>query len=145
MRPAVLDARVQAADFEVGRQLARLGELKKAALASFVGRVEAAPDVTEIWIDHYPALARAELLAIGEEALERWPLAGVILIHRHGRLQPCDRVLLAAATGSDQAAAERACAWLIAQVRARAPFWRKDIGADGTGRWFDPPSGGPRD
>lgn len=145
MRPAVIDARVQAADFEVGRQLARLGELRKAALASFVGRVEAAADVTEIWIDHYPALARAELLAIGEEALQRWPLAGVILIHRHGRLQPCDRVLLAASTASDLAAAEQACAWLVAQTRARAPFWRKDIGTDGTGRWFDPPNGGQGD
>lgn len=140
MRPGVIDARVQAGDFEAGRQLARLGELRKAALASFVGRVEAGPDVSEIWIDHHATLAKAELLAIGEEALGRWSLAGVILIHRHGRLQPSDRVLFAATTGADADAAEQACAWIVAQTRARGPFWRKDILADGNARWFVPPA-----
>ena len=137
----MIDARVQAADFEAGRQLARLGELRKAAVASFVGRVEAGSDVAEIWIDHHAALAKAELLAIGEEALGRWPLAGVILVHRHGRLQPCDRVLFAAAAASDISAAEQACAWLVEQTRARAPFWRKDLLADGDARWFEPEVG----
>lgn len=143
-RPAV-DARVQAGDFDPGRQLARLGELRKAAVASFVGRVEAGDEVEEIWIDHHAALARPELLAIGEEALARWPLAGAILIHRHGRLRPCDRVLFAAAGASSVEAAEQACAWLVAQARARAPFWRKDILVDGTHRWFEPgrPAEGP--
>ena len=136
-RPAV-DARVQAGDFDPGRQLARLGELRKAAVASFVGRVEAGDEVEQIWIDHHAALARPELLAIGEEALARWPLAGAILIHRHGRLHPCDRVLFAAAASSSVDAAEQACAWLVAQVRARAPFWRKDILAAGGHRWFAP-------
>jgi len=135
VRPGVLDARVQAADFEPGRHLARLGELKKAAVASFVGRVEAGDEVSEIWIDHHAALARSELLAIGEEALGRWPLAGLILIHRHGRLQPCDRALFVATAASDIEAAEQACAWIVAQTRARAPFWRKDILADGKSRW----------
>jgi molybdopterin synthase catalytic subunit len=137
-RPAVVDARVQSADFDPGRQLARLGELRKAALASFVGRVEAGADVEEIWIDHLAALAKPELLAIGEEALARWPLAGAILIHRHGRLRPNDRVLFAAAAASSVADAEQACGWMVAQIRVRAPFWRKDRLADGTARWFDP-------
>jgi molybdopterin synthase catalytic subunit len=136
-RPAV-DARVQSADFDPGRQLARLGELRKAALASFVGRVEAGGEVDEIWIDHHAGLAKAELLAIGEAALARWPLAGAILIHRHGRLKPCDRARFAAAAASSSAAAEQACAWMVDQIRARAPFWRKDILADGTARWFVP-------
>jgi len=138
VRPGVIDARVQAADFEAGRQLARLGELRKAAVASFVGRVEAVADVAEIWIDHHAALAKAELLAIGDEALRRWPLAGLILIHRHGRLNPCDRVLFAATAASDIDAAEQACAWVVAQTRARGPFWRKEILADGSARWFVP-------
>lgn len=137
-RPAVVDARVQSGDFDPGRQLARLGELRKAALASFVGRVEAGGEVESIWIDHHAGLARAELLRIGEEALGRWPLAGAILIHRHGRLNPSDRVLFAAAAASSVDSAEQACAWIVAQMRERAPFWRKDVLADGTGRWFEP-------
>ena len=140
-RPPVIDVRVQSADFDPGRQLARLGEPRKAALASFVGRVEAGAEVAEIRIDHHAGLARPELLRIGEQALARWPLAGVILIHRQGRLQPGDRVLFAAVAASDVDAAQQACAWLVAQVRARAPFWRKDVLADGGERWFRP--GGP--
>ena len=140
MRAPIVDVRVQAGDFEPGRQLARLGELKKAAAASFVGRVETADDVREIWIDHHAGLARPELLAIAQEALARWPLAGVILIHRHGRLRPWDRVLFAGVAASEVEIAQQACAWLVAQVRARAPFWRKDKLSDDGERWFLPPA-----
>jgi molybdopterin synthase catalytic subunit len=137
-RPAVVDARVQAGDFEPGRQFARLGELRKAAVASFIGRAEAGDEVEEIWIDHHAGLARTELLAIGEEALARWRLDGVILIHRQGRLDPGDRVMFVAAAAASVDGVEQACAWLVEQVRARAPFWRKDLLSDGTHRWFDP-------
>ena len=137
---AAVDARVQSADFDPGRQLARLGELRKSAVASFVGRVETGPEVEEVWIDHHAGLARAELLAIGEEASNRWPLAGAILIHRQGRLDPGDRVLFAAAAASSVEAAERACRWMVAQIRTRAPFWRKDKLVDGSARWFEPPA-----
>lgn len=136
--PAAVDARVQSADFDPGRQLARLGELKKLAAASFVGRLEAGDEVEEIWIDHIAALARPELVAIGEEALARWPLSGAILVHRHGRLRPCDRVLLVAVTASAIGAATAACEWMVAEIGRRAPFWRKDILVDGTARWFEP-------
>ena len=70
-RPPLIDVRVQAADFDPGRQLARLGELKRTAVASFVGRIEAGDDVTDIRVDHHAALAKAELLRIGAEALAR--------------------------------------------------------------------------
>ena len=139
--PAV-DARVQSADFDPGRQLARLGELGKAAVASFVGRLEGGAEVEEIWIDHHAGLARTELLRIGEEALARWPLAGAILIHRQGRLDPGDRVLFAAAAASSVEAAEQACRWIVEAMRTRAPFWRKDKLTDGTARWFEPPAAG---
>ncbi len=138
---AVIDARVQAGDFDPGRQLARLGELRKTAVACFVGRVEAGEEVEQVWVDHHAAMARPELLAIGEEALARWPLAGLILIHRHGRLKPSDRVLLAAVAAGSVEAAGPACAWLVGEMRSRAPFWRKDIFADGTSRWFAPEPG----
>ena len=125
MRPRVIDTRVQSADFEPGRQLARLGELRKAAVASFVGRVEAGADVSEIWIDHHAALAKAELLAIGEEAVGRWPLAGLILIHRHGRFSAGERMAFAAVASHHRTIALEACAFLVDALATRAPFWRK--------------------
>jgi molybdopterin synthase catalytic subunit len=131
----MIDVRVQAADFDPGRQLARLGELKKAGVSGFVGRLEAPDDVVAIRVDHHPVMARSELLRIAEEADLRWPLAGIIVIHRHGRLQPSGRALFAGTSASDVEAASAACFWLVAQIRARAPFWRKDLLADGSGRW----------
>lgn len=135
-RSPVIDVRVQAADFDPGRQLARLGELKKAAAAAFVGRLEAPDDVTGIRVDHHPVLARAELARIAGEAQVRWPLAGIILIHRHGRIEPCGRVLFVGAAASDVDAAGRACTWLVEAILNSAPFWRKDLLADGGGRWW---------
>ena len=132
----MIDVRVQAGDFDPGRQLARLGDLKKAALASFTARIEADEQVTGFWIDHYAPLAKAELTRIAEEASRRWPLAGIILIHRHGRLEPCDRLLFAGVTASEAAAAEQACAYLVEAMRTEAPFWRKELHADGSGHWL---------
>ncbi len=132
----MIDVRVLAADFDPGRQLGRLGDLRRKAAASFVGRLDAGDEVCEILLDHHPALARAELARIAGEADDRWPLAGIILIHRHGRLRPGDRLLFVGAAAADVAAAEQACAFLVDAARTRAPFWRKDMRADGTTRWL---------
>lgn len=131
----MIDIRIQAADFDPGRQLARLEALHAAGVASVTGLLEAAPDVTGIHVDHYPALARAELARIASEAQAQWPLAGLILIHRHGRLDPGERFLFAGTAAPDRAHALEACAFLLDAARNRAPFWRKDLLADGSGRW----------
>ena len=134
----MIDVRVQAADFEPGSHVGRLGDLRRAAVAAFVRRAEAGDEVAEIRIDHHSALARAELARIAAEAEQRWPLAGIILIHRHGLVGPCGRVLFAGVAASDAEAAASACAWLVEAVRARAPFFRKERLADGSERWFEP-------
>jgi molybdopterin synthase catalytic subunit len=59
----------------------------------------------------------------------------VILIHRHGRFKPGDRVLFAGAASDDPAAAAEACAFLTEALRTRAPFWRKEMLAGGASRW----------
>lgn len=131
----MIDVRVQAADFDPGRQIARLGELHQPAIASFVGRLAAPEDVTEIYVDHYPALAKPELARIAAEAESRHRIAGIVLIHRHGRMQPRDRLLFAGAAAAEIQAAQDAVAYLVDKIRFEAPFWRKDIRADGTGEW----------
>ncbi|MDP8993582.1 MAG: molybdenum cofactor biosynthesis protein MoaE [Pseudomonadota bacterium] len=131
----MIDVRVQAADFDPGRQLARLGDLKHAGVASFTGLLDAGDDVTGIFVDHYPALAKAELARIADEAAVRWPLAGLILIHRHGRFAPCDRLLFAGTAAAEPADALAACGFLVEALRTRAPFWRKDLLSDGRYSW----------
>lgn len=133
----MIDIRIQAGSFDPGRQVERLGELGGvAAVASFTGSLAAAEDVSEILVEHYAALAKSELGAIAAEAEERWQLAGAILIHRHGRMRPGERVVFVAAAAPDPTAAQEACAFLAQAMCERAPFWRKDVLTDGTERWF---------
>ena len=138
----MIDVRIQSADFDAGAQIERLAELRLAGLAAFVARLEAREDVDEIWIDHHAGLARAELGRIVEEAGAKWPLGGLVLIHRQGRIEPGGQALFAGTAASSASAAQQACAWIVDQVRARAPFWRKDVLTDGAIRWWGPPPAG---
>ena len=131
----MIDARAQAADFDPGRQLARLAELGLPAIASFTAAAHAAGEVETVLVEHHAPLSKNVLGRIAAEAASRWPLGGVILIHRHGRLQPGDRLAFAAVAGQAHDAALEACAWLAEALRTRAPFWRKDVGADGSESW----------
>ena len=131
----MIDVRVQAGDFEPGRQLRRLEELGAGAVSSATLAAAADLDVTRIAIEHYPALAKNELGRIAAEAEARFGLVGVILIHRHGVLAPGDRVAFAAASAPEPERALGACAFLVEALRTQAPFWRQETREDGSTRW----------
>ncbi|HEX8669062.1 MAG TPA: molybdenum cofactor biosynthesis protein MoaE [Allosphingosinicella sp.] len=131
----MIDVRVQAAAFDPGRQLARLDELGAGRVVSFTAAAQAGPEVASLFIDHHPPLARNALARIAAEAEERWSLTGAILIHRHGRIAPGERLAFAAVAAADGPAALEACAFLAEALRTRAPFWRREILAGGGERW----------
>jgi len=72
------------------------------------------------------------------EAMARWPLSGVIVIHRHGRLVPGDRIVFVGTASSHRAAALDGCAFLIDWAKTKAPLWKQELFADGTARWVEP-------
>jgi molybdopterin synthase catalytic subunit len=125
----VIDVRVQAADFDPGRQLGRLEQLGNAAVASFTAIADCGEE--GMAVEHHTALAKNELARIAGEAEARWPLAGLILIHRHGRIAAGDRLAFAAVAAPERAAALEACAFLVEALATRAPFWRKAADAEG--------------
>lgn len=131
----MIDVRIQAAEFDPGKQIRRLEELGAGSVASLAAAAHAGEGVEQIWIDHYPAMARSELARIAAEAEARWGLPGIILIHRHGRVKPGERLALAAVASADADAALDACAFLLDALRTRAPFWRKETLPDGSTRW----------
>ena len=133
----MIDVRAQAADFEPGLQLARLEALGKGAVASLIAMVETKEGVSKIVVEQYAAMAKAELGRIAAEAEARWPLAGIILIHRHGTLAPGDRILFVGVAAADREAATEALSFLSEAVRERAPFWRKEKLPDGAWRWTE--------
>lgn len=123
----MIDIRIQLADFDPGGLTARLEALHRPAVATFTAIAAVPDEAREFRIDHYPAMAKKELAAIGEEACARWPLAAVIVVHRHGLLKPGARIAFVGVAAEDADAAQEACAHVTGQIRARAPFWRRVI------------------
>ena len=131
----MIDVRIQSADFEPGHQIGRLEALGAGAVVSLAAAARADEKVTEMLVEHYPALAKNVLNRLAEEAQARWPLAGIILIHRHGRFAPGERLAFAAVAAADPDQAVAASSFLLEGLRTRAPFWRQETLADGTTRW----------
>lgn len=131
----MIDIRVQSGDFDAGRQIARLEELGPGGIATLIVHAAGGDEVSAVVIEHYAAMAKAELARIADEAGARWPLAGSILIHRHGRLARGERLLFVAVAARDHSVALEACTFLAGEVGRRAPFWRRDMLAGGGSRW----------
>lgn len=129
--------RVQPSDFDPGAELAILGALGSGGVASFVGHVRGDGGLIAMTLEHYPAMTGGTLEALAEEAVARWTLDGVTLIHRVGRLEPGDRIVLVATAARHRAAALEACAYLIDRLKTDAPFWKKEEFADGRTAWVE--------
>jgi molybdopterin synthase catalytic subunit len=104
------------------------------AVVTFLGRVrDVADGLLRMEIEHYPGMTERALEAIARDAAERWPLAGVTVVHRHGVLRPGDRIMMVATASRHREAAFEAAAFLMDYLKSRAPFWKKEVtegGAD---------------
>ena len=131
--------RVQAEDFDVGRELEKLsdGNLNVGGVCCFVGLVrDMAGDkpVKTMTLEHYPEMTGKALTEIEAEARQRWPLADTLIIHRYGELAPGDRIVLVAAASAHREAAIEATHFLIDWLKTKAPFWKLEETPDG-GQW----------
>jgi molybdopterin synthase catalytic subunit len=117
---------VQPEDFESGAELAALEALGGGGVASFTGIVRGAGGLTALELEHYPGMTETALRTLADDAQTRWPLLGVTLIHRIGRLLPGDRIVFVATASAHRAAALEACAFLIDRLKTDAPFWKKE-------------------
>ena len=132
---------VQAEDFDVGRELEKLsdGNLDVGGVSCFIGLVrEMAGDkpIKAMTLEHYPEMTEKALAEIEVEALERWPLAKTLIIHRYGELAPGDRIVMVAAASAHREAAIEAAHFLIDWLKTKAPFWKRELTPDG-GQWVD--------
>jgi len=133
----MIDIRVQQAPFDTGAELDRLHRLGVGGVASFTGIVRGDDGLNELFLEHHPRMTETVMRAMAEQAAARWPLAGIILIHRHGRLMPGDPIVLVATASSHRAAALESCAALIDRLKTKAPFWKRESFADGRSRWVE--------
>ena len=128
---------VQAEDFDPAAAQSALEALKPGAISSFTGLVRDDGGIIAMTLEHYPGMTHAALTALAHEASNRWPLQGVIIIHRYGRLVPGDRIVHVATASPHRAAAMDACAFLIDRLKTDAPFWKKEERAGGAANWVE--------
>ncbi|HUB98177.1 MAG TPA: molybdenum cofactor biosynthesis protein MoaE [Stellaceae bacterium] len=133
--------RVQRDDFDVGAEIARLtqGRAAVGGIVSFVGVVRegtGSERVTAMTLEHYPGMTESALEAIEAEARRRWSLEASLIIHRHGRLEPGERIVLVITASSHRAAAFEACEFLVDWLKTKAPFWKLETTPAGE-RWVD--------
>ena len=137
--------RVQREDFDIGQELAALtqGNLAVGGLGVFVGLVREmvasaggqAP-IRAMTLEHYPGMTEKQLAAIEAEARARWPLQATLIIHRFGRLEPGERIVLVACASAHREAALEAPHFLIDWLKTKAPFWKLEEG-EAEARWVE--------
>ncbi len=133
--------RVQREDFDIGAEMAALtaGNHSIGGLAVFVGLVrdvvgeEALGAMT---LEHYPGMTEKMLERIEAEANQRWPLEASLIVHRTGRLEPGERIVLVACASAHRQAAFEACAFLVDWLKTKAPFWKLEETQSGA-RWVE--------
>jgi molybdopterin synthase catalytic subunit len=133
--------RIQAEDFDLAAEVAALtsGRCDIGAVVTFSGLCrDEAGMLAALELEHYPGMAEAEILRIARQAAERWPLTGLVAIHRHGRIRPGGNIVLVAAASVHRQAAFDGASFLMDFLKTRAPFWKKEHRTDGTeGSWVD--------
>ncbi|KJC58328.1 molybdenum cofactor biosynthesis protein MoaE [Bradyrhizobium sp. LTSPM299] len=133
--------RIQDADFDVAREIADLskGRIDIGAVVSFSGICrgsEQGEPIAALTLEHYPGMAEAEIQRHADEALSRWPLQGLTVIHRVGRIAPGENIVLVVTASAHRQAAFEAAEFLMDYLKSSAPFWKREESARGTS-WIE--------
>jgi molybdopterin synthase catalytic subunit len=128
--------RIQQADFDVAQEIAALskGRTDVGAIVSFTGicrGTEGSEPIAALTLEHYPEMAEAEIKRHADEAIARWPLQGLTIIHRFGRIVPGENIVLVVTASSHRQAAFEAAEFLMDYLKTSAPFWKQEESARG--------------
>jgi molybdopterin synthase catalytic subunit len=128
---------IQDDDFDIAREIAALtqGRTDIGAVVSFSGICRGSEnenDIAALTLEHYPGMAEAEIQRHVDEAMTRWPLTGLTVIHRVGRLVPGDNIVLVLTASAHRQAAFQAAEFLMDYLKANAPFWKREERSDGS-------------
>jgi len=128
--------RVQREDFDPAREIEALAKDHHGigGVVSFVGLVReiaAGHAVRAMTLEHYPGMTEKKLAEIELEAQARWPLEASLIVHRYGRLEPGDRIVLVITASAHRDAAFEACRFLVDWLKTKAPFWKAEDTATG--------------
>jgi molybdopterin synthase catalytic subunit len=133
--------RIQQADFDAAQEIAVLtnGRTDVGAVVSFSGICRGSENgepIAALTLEHYPGMAEAEIGRHADEALSRWPLQGLTIIHRFGRIAPGENIVLVVTASSHRQAAFEAAEFLMDYLKTNAPFWKREESEKGTS-WIE--------
>jgi molybdopterin synthase catalytic subunit len=128
---------LQTEDFDAAAEAAALrkGRTDIGAIVTFTGvcrGTEAGEPIAAITLEHYPEMAQAEISSHVAEAERRWPLMGVTVVHRYGRIEPGDNIVLVVTAAAHRQDAFAAAEFLMDYLKTRAPFWKREERTSGS-------------
>ena len=128
---------VQEQPFDLGAEANAFatGRTDMGAIVTFSGvvRDDPAKPLRQMVIEHYPGMTERALEKIATEAQARWSLGDVLVIHRYGPMRPGEQIMMVATAAPHRKDAFEAAEYLMDYLKSRAPFWKKEQGADGEG------------
>ena len=138
---AIATIRIQEADFDIAQEIAAMskGRTDIGAVVSFTGICRGSENgepIAALTLEHYPGMAEAEIRRHAEEAMSRWPLSGLTVIHRVGRITPGENIVLVATASQHRQAAFQAAQFLMDYLKTSAPFWKREESARGSS-WIE--------
>lgn len=133
--------RIQEADFDIAQEIAALtrGRTDIGAVVSFSGICRGSENgepIAALTLEHYPGMAEEEIKRHADEAMSRWPLTGLTVIHRVGRIAPGENIVLVLAASQHRQAAFHAAEFLMDYLKTNAPFWKREESARGSS-WIE--------
>lgn len=138
---ATPNVRIQRQDFDVAAEIAQLAQGRRdiGAVVTFTGLCrDEGGKLDALELEHYPGMAEAEIRRIASEAAGRWPLTGITVIHRFGKIAPGENIVLVVTASSHREAAFAAASFVMDFLKTNAPFWKKEHPADGSkGDWVE--------
>lgn len=138
--------RVQAENFDVGAEINALtqGNTAIGGICSFVGLVrdfqhtkQDENRVSAMTLEHYPGMTEKKLAEIEDIARARWELEDVLIIHRYGRMEPGENIVLVVTASAHRNAAFESAEFLMDFLKTKAPFWKLEEDDKGEGSWVD--------
>jgi molybdopterin synthase catalytic subunit len=133
--------RIQPQNFDAAEEIARLtaGRADIGGVVAFTGLCrDEGGKLAALELEHYPGMAEEEMGRVAEQALARWPLMGLVAIHRHGLIRPGEEIVLVIAASAHRRAAFEAADFMMDYLKTRAPFWKREHLADGAkGDWVE--------
>jgi molybdopterin synthase catalytic subunit len=127
--------------FDPAVEISRLTRADKSmgAMVSFIGTmrdINEGDAVSAMTLEHYPGMTEKALGQIVADARQQWDLGDVTVMHRVGRVEPADPIVLVAVTSKHRGESFDACEYIIDFLKTRAPFWKKELTDKGE-RWVD--------